>query len=306
MKVTCAAGVLTAIANLAPAPPPPPVETRTATGTLTTMSDASVTVHTERGDLTCTRGSGSPKLGDFHVGDAVKVTCANGVFIALAKLDVTTVATGVLSGLFDGNAAVTTDGGQKTCTRGPSSPSSDGFQAGDRVKMTCLNGVLTALAHVDVYTGGTGTLVALSPASLTVHTDGGDVTCNLTGDSPIPTQFHVGRQREAVLQERRGVLGDEADVTRRIRIRRQGGFAALLTHNRTKQQPHNRAKLHAREARLQGLPARSACTSGESEAKLKRNVPVLAPRARLAFRQRGLERVDETGRVRRGSITSST
>jgi hypothetical protein len=192
VKVSCSNGVLTAITKLTPPPPPPPVVPQTAVGTLGALSDAAVTVQTERGDVTCTRGDGSPKLGDFHVGDRVKATCANGVLTALAKLDVTTIATGVLKGFFDGNAVVTSDGGDKTCSRGPTSPSSDGFRAGDKVKMTCLNGVLTALAHVDDYTGGTGTLTALSTASLTVHTDGGDVTCNLTGDSPIPTQFHVG------------------------------------------------------------------------------------------------------------------
>jgi len=191
VKLTCTNGVLTAIAKLAP-PPPPPVVTQTTVGTLTAMSDASVTVHGERGDVTCTRGDGSPKLGDFHLGDPVKVSCANGVLTAIGKLDVTTITTGVLNGFYDGNVAVTGDGGLKSCTRGPTSPASDGFRPGDRVKMTCVNGILTAIAHADAYTGGTGTLTALSTSSLTVHTDGGDVTCNLTGDSPIPSQFHVG------------------------------------------------------------------------------------------------------------------
>jgi hypothetical protein len=170
----------------------------TAAGTLVALSASSLTVRSDDRGVNCTLGDGSPRLGDFHVGDKVKVTCTNGVLNTIARLAPppppveTQTATGTLTALSDAAVTVHTERGDVTCTRGSGSPKLGDFHLGDVVKAACANGVLTVLAHVDLYTGGTGTLTALSPASLTVHTDGGDVTCNLTGDSPIPTQFHVG------------------------------------------------------------------------------------------------------------------
>jgi hypothetical protein len=58
----------------------------------------------------------------------------------------TTITIGVLSALSYTSVTVLTDGGKHTCARGHS-PTLDGYKLGDRVKMTCVNGVLTAIAH---------------------------------------------------------------------------------------------------------------------------------------------------------------
>ena len=72
----------------APTPPPPPhVDLTTFGGTLTDLGTTSVTVHSdEHGDFSCRVTDGSPKLGDYHVGDHVSVGCADGVLKQIAKL----------------------------------------------------------------------------------------------------------------------------------------------------------------------------------------------------------------------------
>ncbi len=70
----------------APAPNPPHTDLTTFGGTLTALSTASLTVHNdEHGDVTCTLTDGSPHLGDYHVGDHVKMACSNGVLTLIAK-----------------------------------------------------------------------------------------------------------------------------------------------------------------------------------------------------------------------------
>ena len=41
---------------------------------------------------------------------------------------------------------------------------------------------------------GAGTVSAVSPTSLTVHTDGGDLTCSVGDGSPSVANVHVGDQ----------------------------------------------------------------------------------------------------------------
>ena len=53
---------------------------------ISALSPASVTVTNDDGTVTCTLGDGSPKLGDYRVGDRVKLSCAEGVLTAIAKL----------------------------------------------------------------------------------------------------------------------------------------------------------------------------------------------------------------------------
>jgi len=50
------------------------------------LSSLSLTVHNdEHGDITCRLTDGSPHVGDFHVGDHVKLACADGVLKLIAK-----------------------------------------------------------------------------------------------------------------------------------------------------------------------------------------------------------------------------
>jgi len=70
-----------------PAPAPPTSTAWTTAGTLTVLSSTSLTVHNneEHGDITCRLTDGSPHVGDFHVGDHVKLACADGVLKLIAR-----------------------------------------------------------------------------------------------------------------------------------------------------------------------------------------------------------------------------
>jgi hypothetical protein len=89
------------------------------------------------------------------------------------------------------------------CKRGDASPPLDGFAVGDHVVIVCKDGSLVGITQVSVPVPtppttpvvtrtGQGTLSALSTTSVTVHTDGGDVTCSLSAESPKLGDFHVG------------------------------------------------------------------------------------------------------------------
>jgi hypothetical protein len=95
VKIGCLDGVLKTLARSDDAPPPPPApipapaptNTVTAGGMLSALSDTSLTVHsTEHGDLSCTLGPSSPRLGDFHLGDHVGIACVDGVLAKIVKL----------------------------------------------------------------------------------------------------------------------------------------------------------------------------------------------------------------------------
>jgi hypothetical protein len=102
VRVTCTNGVLTSVAPVTvppakpvepprPAEPPKPPTTTThaltgAIGTIAVLGDTSLTVHNIEHDLTCSLGDGSPKLGDFQVGDHVKVLCTDGVLSSIARV----------------------------------------------------------------------------------------------------------------------------------------------------------------------------------------------------------------------------
>jgi hypothetical protein len=75
-----------------PAPPAPPTTDPTshttvgARGTLSALSDGSVSVTTDGGVVSCQLGTSSPKLGDYHVGDHVAMTCVDGVVTQFARV----------------------------------------------------------------------------------------------------------------------------------------------------------------------------------------------------------------------------
>jgi len=224
VKVGCTDGVLTAIAK---------VETRdvrTESGTLVELTDTSLTLQMLSGRLTCTRGEHSPALGDFHVGDRVKVVCTNGVLTSIAKADdVTVKRQGTITSLSDASLTVHNGDGDLTCTRGDRSPALGDFHVGDLVKVACTNRVLTAIAKVqaDVYTGGIGAITALSSSALSIHTDGGDLTCRVTADSPALGDLHQGDTVKVYCKN--GVLFSIAKVqsSTDVVVTRQGTLSAL-------------------------------------------------------------------------------
>jgi hypothetical protein len=101
VRVICVGGVLTAIAPplAKPVEPPKPPETPRqpehptthvltgAIGSITAVDASSLTVHNAEHDLTCSVGDSSPHLGDFHVGDRVKVLCTDGVLSTVARVE---------------------------------------------------------------------------------------------------------------------------------------------------------------------------------------------------------------------------
>jgi hypothetical protein len=160
VKIICANGVLTTIARVTPTPPPAGEKEQPTTtslvGAITALNTTSIGVHGER-DLTCTVGSTSPKLGDYKIGDRVKIACANGVLAAIGRTEdgapaptttpEATTATGTIALL--GELSITIRGERETsCTIGAGSPKLGEFGLGDHVKISCANAVLTAIARV--------------------------------------------------------------------------------------------------------------------------------------------------------------
>jgi hypothetical protein len=90
VKIACANGVLTGFARPEapkPAPSTEPGHSTSGAGVLTSIRGDGLTIHNEEhGDLSCRTTDASPRLGEFHVGDHVKIGCADGVLVAIARL----------------------------------------------------------------------------------------------------------------------------------------------------------------------------------------------------------------------------
>ena len=230
--VLCAAGMLAALVSIAPAlGADAPTGSRTAGGAITSLGPTSITV----GDLTCSRGAGSPSLDGYKLGDQVGIGCTNGVLVAVADhrtpatTTTTTTTAAPSAGARDPIGALTTTSitvGPLTCTIGPSSPVVT-FKLGDRVRIGCSGGVLVyVVADTDtppatttttstttttaepVVTRG-GTLTAIGEHSLTVDS----LTCTVGPSSPGIAAFKLGDHvgvacRSGVLLEI-ALLGDQ-------------------------------------------------------------------------------------------------
>jgi hypothetical protein len=224
VKLRCTNGVVSAIAKSVPPATAPPAtapsapQTQTAAGTLTALSAASLTVHTDGGDVTCTLTDASPKVGDLQVGDTVKLACANGALVAIARVDApkpppdeTKPGLGTVTSLTPTSVTVHTDGGDVTCSVTGDSTGAGDVRVGDNVKFYCSNGVLRGIAKVappappaPVIKTGRGTLTSVRVDGVTVHTDGGDVVCKLTSVSPALGDLKLGDSVEFACSD--GVL----------------------------------------------------------------------------------------------------
>ncbi|MDX6425076.1 MAG: hypothetical protein QOD52_481 [Gaiellaceae bacterium] len=208
VKVSCSSGALVALA---------PVTSgeagRAYEGTVTAVNATSISVHTNRGDGTCTVGGGSPSVADLKIGDRVLAGCKAGTnqLVYLKKLAVggdapvggahkTIGAAGAVSAVSSTELAVHTDGGDVTCTVGDGSPTVANVHVGDKVKVGCVDGVLKVLALSDSASGSgdghtattvAGTLTSLSSSALTVHGEHGDVSCTVDATARLG-DFHVG------------------------------------------------------------------------------------------------------------------
>lgn len=154
VKIVCAGGVLAKIARLTgPTGEKQQPATTSLVGAITVLTTTSIGVRGER-DLTCTVGPTSPKLGDFKVGDRVKIACAAGVLAAIGRAEEALPAAAPEAGTATGTIAllgeltITIRGERETsCAIGPASPGLGDFRLGDRVKISCANAVLTAIAR---------------------------------------------------------------------------------------------------------------------------------------------------------------
>lgn len=159
-KVACADGVLVAIAA--------PELGRYYVGTVATLTDASLTLTTERGPATCTITALSPSTASLTVGDKVGMGCRASTMelVLLRKVDgdapgpppaptthTETHAKGTIAELGEHGLAVVTDGGRVACALGDGSPSLAGYAVGDSVAISCVDGKLTAIEKLTMPTG---------------------------------------------------------------------------------------------------------------------------------------------------------
>jgi hypothetical protein len=181
-------------------------------GAITALSDSSISLHDGDRDLTCSIDSSSPSTADYKVGQHVRVACVGGKLVAIAPVtsDVGRYFVGTLSTLDAKSITVQTATGPVTCGIGDGSPSTAGFQTGDRVGMGCRASTmqLVLLKKVDgdgtaaptqpaappttTTVGARGTVSALSDSSVSVQTDGGTVTCERGPSSPSLGDAKVG------------------------------------------------------------------------------------------------------------------
>jgi hypothetical protein len=171
-------------------------------GVVTALSDTSISLHDGDRDLTCSIGASSPSTAGVKVGQHVKVSCANGALAAIAPVtagEAGRAYEGTVTAVSSTSITVHTANGDGTCTVGDGSPSLAGVQVGDRVLAGCKAGtnqlvLLRKLPAGDSHKtiGAAGAVSAVSSTALTVHTDGGDVSCSIGDGSPSVAQVHVG------------------------------------------------------------------------------------------------------------------
>jgi len=208
-------------------------------GAITALSDDSISLHDGDRDLTCKRDASSPSTADYKVGQHVKVVCAAGTLVSIAPVtsDVGRYFTGTVSEIGASSLTITTEHGPVTCTLGDGSPSLAALHVGDHVGMGCkastmqlvlikkLDGdagtttttrtetttTTTTSTTTHVVTGAAGTLSALTDGAITVHTDGGEVTCTIGTSSPSLASFAVGDRVKMACWD--GVLHEIAKVS---------------------------------------------------------------------------------------------
>jgi hypothetical protein len=180
-RVACADGVLVAIAA--------PEAGRYYVGTVATLTDDALTVTTEHGPVTCTITAFSPKTDSLQVGDKIGMGCRASTMelVLLRKLEgdapappaptthTELHAKGAIAELGEHGLAITSDAGRNACALGDHSPSLDGYAVGDTVAISCVDGVLTEIEHLDSTNGDTGN------AGDTGDTSSGDTGDGATG-----------------------------------------------------------------------------------------------------------------------------
>ncbi len=194
--------------------PPEPVK---AAGVVSTLSDASISV----ARLTCAIPDRlAEKIGRLHVGDRVTIACVRGTLVGVERLpgegskpkpepgpEPVTLA-GAVSALSAG--AISVHGERDLTCSVPAAYTeklSTNFKVGDKVKIACTGGVLTAIGRLEepkpsepkpptppsTQPGmAAGVLTSIRGDGLTVHGETGDLPCRTTDGSPSLAEYHLG------------------------------------------------------------------------------------------------------------------
>jgi hypothetical protein len=143
------------------------------------LTDSSISVHDGDRDLTCSIDATSPSTGDLKVGRHVKISCANGVLVAIASVVLPTgekpkgqTGAGAISALSPTSITFHNAERDVTCAVAASSPGLGDYRVGDKVQFGCLNGTLAAIAKAagGVDTGAHKTTRARSRCTRTAAT----------------------------------------------------------------------------------------------------------------------------------------
>jgi hypothetical protein len=179
-------------------------------GVVTALSDSSISLHDGNRDLTCSIDASSPSTASVKVGSHLNVACSNDVLVAIAPVTSSRAYEGTVTAVSTTSITVHTPKGDGTCGVGDGSPSLSEIKVGDRVLAGCKTDTnqLVLLKKLPAATGdggspepppathktvgAAGTVSAVSTGSITVHTDGGDVTCSVGDGSPRLAEVHVG------------------------------------------------------------------------------------------------------------------
>jgi hypothetical protein len=181
-------------------PPANDTEPTKFSGVVTALSDGAISLHDGDRDLTCSIGRSSPPTASVKVGQHVNVACADGALVAIGPVASGRVYEGTVSAVGATSITVHTAHGDGTCAVGDGSPSVADVTVGDRVLAGCkaVTNQLVLLKKLAASTDapksqtGAGTVSAVSATSLTVHTDGGNLTCSVGDGSPSVADVKVG------------------------------------------------------------------------------------------------------------------
>lgn len=207
-RVTRGLTLLSALlAMLAIALPASAADGRTLNGVLVSVTSTGVAIKDGKNTVTtCALVAKSPSLDGFAAGDRVQAACvrADGKLV-LAKIRHLTAPPdspsndpaptkfgGAITALSDSSISLHDGDRDFTCSIGASSPSTAGVKVGQHVTVACAKGVLVAIAPVTSGHAYEGTVTAVSPTSITVHTPGGDGTCTVGAGSPSLAGVNVG------------------------------------------------------------------------------------------------------------------
>ena len=169
VAVVCKDGVLRRIVRL-------PGGT-TAVGAIKLLNQHAIGVDADH-DMTCRLTDDSPDTDGFAVGDSVAIACADGALVKIVRVPAVATQPAVAD-TSDGDAGKSTSGHNGSTQNG------SGNDGGRKDATTTTS--TPAPTSVTV----TGAISALGQGSITIDAEH-DLTCKLTGDSPIPGQFKVG------------------------------------------------------------------------------------------------------------------